>query len=154
MKLKAYQVSFRTPRVVLLAAFLSTIFFTDANLTFADSVQKNPPTVAGTSAADHAEARIKQLQEALKITEAQGKLWNNVVRAMRENAKDMDAIAKDRAASTKIMNAVEHMELRSHIAQARLDQLKKFIPPFQTLYISMSEEQKKNTDQIFLSRED
>jgi hypothetical protein len=72
---------------------------------------------------------------------------------MRENAKDMDALtdtlAKERAESTKTMNAVEHMKLHSQITAAHSDQLEKFIPPFEAFYFSMSDEQKKTTDTIF-----
>jgi hypothetical protein len=72
---------------------------------------------------------------------------------MRENAKDMDALtdtlAKERAEGTKTMNAVEHMKFHSQITEAHLDQLQKFIPPFEALYDSMSDEQRKTTDTIF-----
>jgi hypothetical protein len=47
------------------------------------------------------------------------------------------------------MNAVEHMKFHSQITEAHSDQLKKFIPPFEALYSSMSDEQKKSTDTIF-----
>jgi hypothetical protein len=70
---------------------------------------------------------------------------------MRENANDMDALTKERVESTKSMNAVEHMKFHSQITEAQLVQLKKFIPPFEALYDSMSDAQKKNTDTIFLT---
>lgn len=149
MKRRIYQVAFPVTLVVVMVVFLSTFFFVDANLSFATSGKKGSPAVAGTSAVEHTEARIKQLQGALKITAAQEESWNNVTRVMRENAKEMDAVAKDRAANTKVMNAVEHMELHSQITEAHLNQLKKFIPPFEALYASMSDEQKKSTDKIF-----
>lgn len=152
MKRKAYQIAFPATLVVGMVVFLSAVFFVNANLSFATSGKKNSPAVAGISAVDHTEARIKQLQGALKITAAQEESWNNVTRVMRENAKEMDAVAKDRAASTKVMNAVEHMELHSQITEAHLNQLKKFIPPFEALYASMSDEQKKSTDKIFRTR--
>jgi hypothetical protein len=136
-----------------MVAFLSTIFFVNANLSFAASGKKKSPAVAKTSAVEQTEARIKQLQGALKITEAQTELWNNLTQVMRENAKDMDALtdtlAKERAEGTKTMNAVEHMKFHSQITEAHLDQLQKFIPPFEALYDSMSDEQRKTTDTIF-----
>jgi hypothetical protein len=61
----------------------------------------------------------------------------------------MDALTKDRAENTKTMNAVEHMKFHAQITAAHLDQLKKFIPPFEALYASMSDEQKTITDTIF-----
>ncbi|MGA2332787.1 MAG: Spy/CpxP family protein refolding chaperone [Syntrophales bacterium] len=149
MRRKAFPVTL----VIVMVAFLSTIFFVNANLSFAASGKKKSPAVAKTSAVEQTEARIKQLQGALKITEAQTELWNNLTQVMRENAKDMDALtdtlAKERAEGTKTMNAVEHMKFHSQITEAHLDQLQKFIPPFEALYDSMSDEQRKTTDTIF-----
>jgi uncharacterized protein with von Willebrand factor type A (vWA) domain len=153
MKLKAYQVAFPATLVIVMVAFLSTIFFANANLSFAASGKKKSSAVARTSAVEQTEAQIKQLQGALNITEAQEELWNNLTQVMRENAKDMDALtdtlAKERAEGTKTMNAVEHMKFHSQITEAHLDQLNKLIPPFEAFYSSMSDEQKKTTDTIF-----
>jgi len=150
MKHKAYQVAFPVTVVVVMVAFLSTIFFANANLSFAaDSGKKKSPAVARTSAVDYTEAQIKQLQGSLNMTEAQKELWNNLTQVMRENAKDMDALTKERAETTKPMNAVEHMKFHSQITEAHLDQLNKLIPPFEAFYDSMSDEQKKVTDTIF-----
>ncbi len=149
MNRKDYQVAFPAALVVVMVAFLSTIFFANANLSFADSAKKKSSAVAGTSVVERTEAHIKQLQDALKITEAQEGLWNNLTQVMRENAKDMDALTKDRAEKTKTMNAVDYMKFHTQITETHLNQLKKFIPPFEALYASMSDEQKKITDTIF-----
>ncbi|MBI5591319.1 MAG: Spy/CpxP family protein refolding chaperone [Deltaproteobacteria bacterium] len=145
MKEKTYQVA----RVVVMAAFLSTIFLADANLSFAASGKNKSSVAVITTAVDDTEARIKELRDALKITGAQEELWNNLTQVMRENAREMDALAKDRAENIKTMNAVEHMKLHSQITETHLDQLKKFIPPFEALYASMSDKQKKITDTMF-----
>ena len=149
MKRKDYQVAFPSALVVVMVAFLSSIFFANANLSFAASGQKKSSAVARTSAVERTEAQIKRLESALKITEAQEELWNNLTQVMRENAKDMDALIKDRAENAKTMNAVEHMKFHSQITEAHLAHLKKFIPPFEALYNSMSDEQKKIADTIF-----
>jgi len=151
MKQKAYQVIFPVTLVVVIMAFLSIIFFADANPSFAASGGKKSSKVHRTSAVEYTEAQIKKLQGALKITDAQKELWNNLTQVMRENAKEMDALTKDSTEKTMTMNAVEHMKFRSQISQAHLDQLKKFILPFEALYDSMSDQQKKNTDTIFLT---
>jgi hypothetical protein len=149
MKRKAYQVAVPVTLVVVMMAFLAAIFFANANLSFAASSKKKSSAVARTSAVEHTEAQIKQLQGALKITEAQKELWINLTQVMRENAKDMDAFTKDRAENTKTMNAVEHMKIHSQITEAQLNQMKKLVPPFEALYASMTDEQKKSTDTIF-----
>ena len=145
MKRKAFPVTL----VVVMVAFLSTIFFANAGLSFAASDKKKSSAVARPSAVDHTEAQIKQLQGALNITEAQKELWNNLTQVMRENAKDIDALTKARTENTKTMNAVEHMKFHSQTTQAHLDQLQKLIPPFEAFYASMSDEQKNITDTIF-----
>ena len=149
MNRKAYHVSFSATLVVVMVAFLSTLFFVDANLSFAAAGKKKSPAVARTSAVEQTEAQIKQLQGALNITEAQEELWDNLTQVMRENAKEMDALTKDRAEKTKPMNAVEHMKFHSQVTEAHLDQLNKLIPPFEALYDSMSDEQKKIIDTTF-----
>ena len=152
MKRKAYQVAFPAMLVVVMVAFLSTMFLASANPSFAAGKKKSS-AVARPSAVEYTEAQIKQLQGALNITEAQQEVWDNLTQVMRENAKDMDALtdtlAKERAESTKTMNAVEHMKLHSQITAAHSDQLEKFIPPFEAFYSTMSDEQKKTTDTIF-----
>jgi protein CpxP len=149
MKRKVYQVALPATLIVVMAAFLSAIFFANAHPSFAASGKKKPSATAVTSAVEHTEARIKQLYGALKITEAQEALWNNLTQVMRENAKGMDALTKDNAEKTKTMNAVEQIKFHSQITETQLSQQKKFIPPFEALYASMSDEQKKITDTLF-----
>lgn len=153
MNRKAYQVAFSATLVVAMVAFLSAIFFASANLSFAASGKKKSSAVARPSAVEYTETQIKQLQGALKITEAQKELWNNLTQVMRENATDMDALRdarhKERAEGAKTLNAVEHMKLHRQITKAQLDQMEKLIPPFEAFYSSMSVQQKNITDIVF-----
>jgi len=149
MKQNAYKVAFQATLVVAMVAFLSIIFFAHANLSYAAAVKKKSSAVTRTSAVDYAEAQIKQLQGTLNITEAQKELWNNLTQVMRENAKEMDALTKERAGKFENMNSVERMKLHRQITEAHLDQLQKLIPPFEALYASMSDQQKNITDMIF-----
>jgi hypothetical protein len=147
MKQKAYQAAFPAALIVMVA-FLCTIFLTNANTAFADSGKKKADR---TTAVVYTESQIKQLKDSLAITEDQTVLWNNLVQVMRENAADMDAITKDKAENDKTMNAVERVNFHRQITEAHLNQLKKFIPAFEAFYASMSDEQKTTTDAIFLT---
>ena len=149
MKRKAYQIAFSATRVVVMVAFLATIFFASANLSFAASGKKKSQTMTRTSAVEYTEAQIKQLQGTLNITEGQAPLWNNLTQVMRENAKDMDAMRKERAENTEPMNAVEHMKFHSQITQSHLTQMNKLIPPFEAFYESLSDQQKNITNIVF-----
>jgi hypothetical protein len=149
MKRKTNSVVLQATLILVLVAFLSTIFLTNANNSFAASGKKKSHAMTRTSAVEYTEAQIKQLQGTLNITAAQEPLWNNLTQVMRENAKDMDAINKERAENTEPMNAVEHMKFHSKITQAHLDQMNKLIPPFEAFYGSLSDEQKKIVDTTF-----
>jgi hypothetical protein len=149
MKKRAYSVVLRATLVLVMAAFLSTIFLANADTSFAATGKKKSPTMTRTSAVEYTEAQIKQLQGSLNITAAQEESWNNLTQTMRENANDMDALNKDRAEKTEPMNAVEHMKFHSQITQAHLDQMNKLIPPFEAFYDSLSDEQKNIVDTTF-----
>jgi hypothetical protein len=149
MNQRALQIVFPAALVVVMAGFLSIFFIAIADNSFAATGTKKATAVARASAVDHAEAQIKQLQESLKITEAQQALWDNLTQVMRENAKEMDAFTKDRAEIAKTMNAVERLKFHSQITEARLAQQKRLIPTFETFYAGMSDEQKRITDTIF-----
>jgi phage-related minor tail protein len=149
MKRKVYQVALPVTLVVVMVVFLSAIFFANANLSFAAQGSKKSAAVARTSAVEYTETQIKQLQGALNITEDQQELWNNLTVVMRENAKDMDALNKERAETPKPINALEHMQLHKQITEAHLAQLEKLIPPFEAFYASLSDEQKAITDATF-----
>jgi len=148
MKPKMHRVAPPVTRVVVMMAFLSALFLAPVNPSLAASDTKKAPAVR-TSVVEHTEARIKELQSVLKITPAQEILWKNLQEVMREDAKVMDALTAERAEKTKTMNAVERMKFHSQITEARLNQIKKFIPPFEELYASMSDEQKKSADTVF-----
>lgn len=148
MKQRTDQMAFPV-KLMVMVALLSTIFVANVSLTFAATGHKKSSAVTGISAVDYTEARITQLQGVLKITEPQEELWNNFTSVMRQNAKDMDALTKDRAENNKTMNAVDYMKFHSQITKAHLDQQDKLIPPFEALYVSMSNEQKKSTDILF-----
>jgi len=149
MKKKAYQVVISVTSVVVMVAFHSAILCTSPSYSFAGTSKGKLPAVTRTSAVEHSETQIKQLQDSLKITESQQPLWNNLTQVMRENAKDMDAVTKDRAERIKTMNSVEYMKFHSELTEAQLNHMKKLIPPFEALYTSMSDDQKKITDTVF-----
>ena len=134
--------------LVVMVAFLSAIFFASPNAAYASTAKKKAPEVARTTAVEHTEARIKQLQDALKITDSQKESWNTVTQVMRENAKAMDALRIERADVSSTLNAVDRLKFHSQITETQLEQLKKLIPPFEALYVSMSVEQKASTDAI------
>ena len=149
MNQRTKQFAFPSTAIVMMVAFLSIFILASANPSFAASGKKKSPAVERTSAVDYTEARIKLLSGALKITADQETLWNNLTQVMRENAKELDTLSKDKSETTKTMNALEAMKFHSQITESRLEQQKKLIPAFEALYVSLSDGQKKVTDTIF-----
>jgi hypothetical protein len=104
------------------------------------------------SADDRVEAHIKKLHTELNITPAQEDLWKKVAQVMRDNEAAMDALHKSRAEQRTTMTAVADVKSYAAIADAHADGLKKFVSVFESLYNSMSDEQKQNADKMFSPR--
>jgi LTXXQ motif family protein len=111
-----------------------------------------PDALTKTSTDNPVEARITALHVELKITQAQEDLWSHVTQVMRDNENTMEALHKARSEQAKTMTAVEDVKSYAEIAGAHADGLQKFVPVFEALYNNMSNEQKKNADTIFGSR--
>ena len=99
------------------------------------------------------EARIKDLHNRLHITAAQKPQWDNLTEVMRENAQAMVDLEKQRSADANSMSAVDVVKSYQSVIEAHEDGMKKFIPPFEALYNTMSDAQKKTADSLFRSRE-
>jgi LTXXQ motif family protein len=149
MKRITHQFTYPTSLVIAAVAFLVTIAFASVNLSLAASDNPGKKTSAKVSKVDRTEARIKDLHARLKITPAQEDLWNKVTQVMRDNAKTMDTLNQARFEKAKTMTAIEDLKSYSEIVQAHADELKNFIPVFEALYDSMSDDQKKDADTLF-----
>ena len=101
---------------------------------------------------ERVEDRIKHLHEDLKITPDQETQWQAVADAMREDAKAMQATIAERRANRGNMTAVDDLRSYQKVAETHVQGLQRLIPAFQTLYDSMSPEQKKNADTVFGQR--
>jgi len=105
--------------------------------------------VAGKNAAERVERRIRELRAQLRITPAEEVQWNQFAEVMRENARDMDQAYMQRAQQFETMNAVQNMQSYEQLTEAHAQHVQKLVPAFQTLYDSMTEQQKQVADQVF-----
>jgi hypothetical protein len=96
-----------------------------------------------------AEQRITELHARLHITAAEQSQWDQFAQVMRDNAKDVDQAYQQRAAQFQSMNAVENMQSYAQIEQTRAQGMQKLVPAFQTLYASLSDQQKQQADRMF-----
>ena len=95
------------------------------------------------------EQRISELHSRLQITPEQSQQWDQFAQTMRDNAKDLDQRYRDRAQNLGSMSAVDAMKSFADIEQVRAQDMAKLVPTFQTLYASLSDQQKKSADQLF-----
>jgi LTXXQ motif family protein len=95
------------------------------------------------------DALILHLHDSLKITPAQEQLWQQVAAVMRDNAATMTQLAKTRAENAGNRTALDDLKSYAEISEAHAEGTRKMIPVFETLYNSMSDEQKKAADVEF-----
>ena len=105
--------------------------------------------VSGKNAQERVERRIQELHAQLRITPAEEAQWKQFADVMRENAREMDQAFMQRAQQFETMNAVQNMQSYEQLAEAHAQHLQKLVPAFQTLYDSMSDQQKQVADQVF-----
>jgi len=96
-------------------------------------------------------AQIKELHNKLQIAPAQEKQWEEVADAMEGTAKEVRTKLTERAEKVKTssLTAVDELHAYQDLQQVQYDGVKRLVGPFETLYASMSPEQKKNADEVF-----
>jgi hypothetical protein len=103
---------------------------------------RNPGLVAGV------EAQISALEKKLKITPAQKPQFDAYAEIMRANAQSMDALFQQRA-QHRDRSAPGMVHWYAQLTTAHAEDLNKLVPAFDTLYASLSEQQKKVADKEF-----
>jgi protein CpxP len=145
----------------IVAVLISTFAFGTA-LAQTPNQSASPPPSADASrsgmAASNAkrdgavEKHITQLRAELKITPAEESQWKEVVETMRENAKDLDRAIDKRTANAASATAIDDLNAYADIAQAHAKGVKKLANAFSGLYSVMSDDQKKEADEVFSHR--
>lgn len=98
------------------------------------------------------ESHIADLHAKLKITSAEESKWKEVAETMRDNAKELDRVIDKRDASVKSATAIDNLNGYAEIAQAHANNVKKLAKAFSGLYSVMSDDQKKEADEVFSHR--
>ncbi len=131
----------------LVAATLFGSFVLAGPLAIAAPATTEPAVAA--AKADPVEAHIKELHNRLHITAAQQAQWDGLVQVMRDNAKAMSDLQKQRGQDAKAMTAVEAVKSYQAVIEAHEAGMTKFVPAFEALYNSMSNTQKEAADEMF-----
>jgi protein CpxP len=104
---------------------------------------------SGAQRGDDVEARIKTLHSQLKIAPEQEPQWNAVAQQMRDNAKARADVRGDQTDAENTATAPDMINAYAKTMDAHAEGVHKFASVFQTLYDSMSEQQKKTADVVF-----
>jgi periplasmic protein CpxP/Spy len=110
-----------------------------------------PSSAATNSASASAwiDQRIAQMHQRLKITPEQEPAWQAFAQVMRDNMTSIEKAYADRRASVATMSAPDNMRDFAQIEQERAAGIQKLAGAFQTLYETMSDDQKKIADGMF-----
>jgi len=93
--------------------------------------------------------RIEALHDKLRITGDQEAAWSNLAQVMRENSTKMQARIAHWANQAGKMSAIENLRAQSDMAVETVESFRKLIPVFETLYGTLSDDQKKAADTMF-----
>jgi hypothetical protein len=145
--MKRFACQFTYPTTLAVAAAVLLAFFVLASAT--PSLAAGKATAGKATKTERVEVRINELHAKLKITPAQEGLWDNVTKAMRDDAIKMEGLIKARSENASTRNAVDDLKSYSEITEAHAHGLKRFISVFEPLYASMSDAQKKDADKLF-----
>jgi len=98
------------------------------------------------------EQHIDRLHAQLQITPAQQQQWDQFAQVMRDNAANMRQAVEQRGTQLATMNAAQDMQSYAQLAEQHAQDMQKLSAAFQTLYDSMSSEQKQTADAVFRGR--
>jgi LTXXQ motif family protein len=141
-------------RALVMVLFLGGLALADmsADPALAQETKAGRPTGGQTPAApptfDPIAARIKYLHDRLRIAPDQDPLWDTVAQVIRNNAQDITPLLRERLRAKTSGGALDVLHSYEALGEAQLDNLKKFIAAFDSLYASVSESQKKIADSI------
>ena len=99
--------------------------------------------------AEWVDTRISELHGQLMITPAQEPVWENLAQVMRDNAKKMKDLYERWNQNAGAMNALESLKMQTEMSEEHLQSHRRFLAPFEALYNTMSDEQKKIADSVF-----
>jgi len=101
---------------------------------------------------ENVEKHIADLRAKLTISPAQEAAWNDLAKAMRDNAARMRTLIENWRKKDGAANAVDRLKMHGEMADEHAQAMRGLIPAFEKLYGMLSEEQKKIADEAFSHR--
>jgi periplasmic protein CpxP/Spy len=94
------------------------------------------------------EARISELHKQLQITSAEEPQFKAYADVMRQNAETMQSLFAQRAQNPD-RSAIGQLRWYAKLTAAHAEAVSKLVAPFEVLYQSLSDQQKKVADTVF-----
>jgi protein CpxP len=113
------------------------------------AIASGSATAARATPTGRVEMRINDMHAKLHITPDQETQWQQVAQVMRDNENALQPLIDERKNNARNMTAVDDLHSYAKISEAHVEGIKKFTPAFETLYSSMSDEQKRQADVLF-----
>jgi hypothetical protein len=98
------------------------------------------------------EGRIAFLRTELQITQEQAQLWDTVANVLRENDRAVRESFAQRPRHDAGTTALDRLERRQKSAELQAASAAKLRNALAPLYAAMSDDQKKNADQLLAGR--
>ena len=100
---------------------------------------------------DHVEGRLAFLKTELKITDAQMPQWNRFADTLRSTATAMNGTHQQMMQGGMPTTLLARLDLHEKMLSAHLEALKGMRAALDPLYASLSDEQKKQADELIMS---
>ena len=95
------------------------------------------------------ERHLAQLHTQLGITPMQQPQWEQFAKTTRDNATDLHTRFQLRGSNLGTLSAADNMADYAQISELHAQQLSRLAGSFRTLYLAMSDDQKKAADAVF-----
>lgn len=92
------------------------------------------------------DGQLAYVKAELGITDAQAQAWDGYVKAVKDRATTMQGMHASMMQAMQGGTALDRMETHIQAMQAMLDSMKAIVPVTETLYKSLTDEQKKKAD--------
>ena len=94
------------------------------------------------------EGRIAYLRTELGITEAQGAAWKEYVDALKSRMSDMQSMRQEMKGAMHSGTALDRVKARAKMMEGMATSMKALTPALEGLYKVLTDEQKKQADQL------
>ena len=134
---------------ILMGALLFSVPFTAQAQQDKPQAEPEKTSQPRTLSPEQIEKHIARLHDQLQVTAPQDAVWKEFAQVMRDNSKKMNALIDKWAQGKGKRTAIENMKAQKEMADEYAQSLSRLIPALETLYASMSPEQKKGADMVF-----